>query len=75
MKVSGGYHGSHRTEVQPQIKTSIEEVMDVKIVDFLCDTTVETSRTGAIAVLGLKSKNSLSADWEANSEKIENHPR
>lgn len=47
--------------IQPKIITSIEEVMDVKVVDFLCDTTIDTSRTGAIAILGFKPKNSPSA--------------
>ena len=47
--------------IQPKIITSIEEVMDVKVVDFLCDTTIDTSRTGAIAILGFKPKNYPSA--------------
>ncbi len=42
--------------IQPQIESSIEEVMNVEVVDFLCDTTIDTSRTGAIAILGLKPK-------------------
>lgn len=41
--------------IQPLIKDSIEEIMDVKVVDFLCDTTIDTSRTGAIAILGFES--------------------
>lgn len=36
--------------IQPQIKTTIEEVMNVKVIDFLSDTTIDTSRTGAIAI-------------------------
>jgi uncharacterized protein YbcI len=36
--------------IQPQIKTTIEEVMNVKVIDFLSDTTIDTSCTGAIAI-------------------------
>lgn len=37
--------------IQPQIKKLIEEVMNVPVIDLLCDATLETGRTGAIAVL------------------------
>ena len=47
--------------IQPQIRISIEQVMDVKVVDFLCDTTIDTSRTGAIAILGFKPQDSTRA--------------
>ena len=36
--------------IQPQIKTVIEDVLRVKVVDFLSDTTVENNVTGVIAV-------------------------
>ncbi|NJL84438.1 MAG: DUF2294 domain-containing protein [Chloroflexaceae bacterium] len=36
--------------VQPQIRTLIEEVMNVEVVDFLSDTAIESGRTGAIAI-------------------------
>lgn len=37
--------------IQPQIKKLIEEVMNVPVIDLLSDATLETGRTGAIAVL------------------------
>lgn len=43
--------------LQPQIKNSIEEVLKVTIVDFISDTTIETSRTAAIAIFELQSAN------------------
>ncbi|MBE9167204.1 DUF2294 domain-containing protein [Pleurocapsales cyanobacterium LEGE 06147] len=36
--------------IQPQIKTTIEEAMNVKVIDFLSDTTIDTNRTAAIAI-------------------------
>jgi uncharacterized protein YbcI len=36
---------------QPQIKESIEEVLRVEVIDLLSDATLETSRTGIIAIL------------------------
>lgn len=43
--------------LQPQIKSSIEEVLKVTIIDFLSDTTIETSRTAAIAIFQLQPVN------------------
>lgn len=42
--------------IQPQIKNTIEEVMDVTIVDFLCDTTIDNNCTAAIAIFELTPK-------------------
>ncbi len=55
--------------IQPQLKGLIEELMDVKVVDFLSDTTIDTGRTGAIAVFELKSNTSGSVNWESGREK------
>jgi uncharacterized protein YbcI len=37
--------------IQPQIKAMIEEVLDVVVLDLLSDATMETGRTGIIAIL------------------------
>jgi uncharacterized protein YbcI len=37
--------------IQPQLKALIEEVLGVSVVDLLTDATIETGRTGIIAVL------------------------
>ena len=37
--------------IQPQLKSAIEEVLGVDVVDLLTDATLETGRTGIIAVL------------------------
>ncbi len=37
--------------IQPQLKVLIEEVLGVSVVDLLTDATIETGRTGIIAVL------------------------
>lgn len=41
--------------IHPQIKSIIEEVMDVEVTDFMSDTTIENNITGAIAILEFKS--------------------
>ncbi|MEC4804836.1 MAG: DUF2294 domain-containing protein [Jaaginema sp. PMC 1079.18] len=41
--------------IKPQIKSTIEKVLGMKIVDFLCDTTLDTDVTGAIVVFELES--------------------
>ncbi len=41
--------------INPQIKKIIEEVMDVEVIDFMSDTTIDNDITGAIAVLKFKS--------------------
>ena len=43
--------------IQPQIKNIIEEVLEVKVVDFLSDTTIDHNLTGAIAIFEFKPKN------------------
>jgi uncharacterized protein YbcI len=40
--------------VHTEIKILIEEVINVKIVDFLSDTTINSNRTGAIAIFEFK---------------------
>lgn len=41
--------------IHPQIKDTIEEVMDVQVTDFMSDTTIDNNITGAIAILEFKS--------------------
>jgi uncharacterized protein YbcI len=41
--------------IQPQIKKIIENVMPLKVIDFLSDTTLENNCTGAIVIFELKS--------------------
>ncbi|BAU64679.1 hypothetical protein STA3757_20520 [Stanieria sp. NIES-3757] len=36
--------------IKPQIQAIIEEVMKVKVIDFLCDTTIEFDFTSAIVI-------------------------
>ncbi len=43
--------------IHPQIKGVIEEVLNVKVVDFLSDTTIDNDLTGAIAIFEFKPKN------------------
>lgn len=45
--------------IQPQIQDMIEEILDVKVVDFLSDTTFDSDMTGAIAIFELKPKDNL----------------
>ena len=45
--------------IQPQIQDTIEEILDVKVVDFLSDTTLDNDMTGAIAIFELKPKEIL----------------
>ncbi len=39
--------------IQPQLKTLIEEVLGVEVLDLLSDATLETGRTGIIVVLAV----------------------
>jgi len=39
--------------IQPQLKALIEEVLSVGVLDLLSDATLETGRTGIIAVLDI----------------------
>ncbi|MGB5633399.1 MAG: Na-translocating system protein MpsC family protein [Waterburya sp.] len=39
--------------IHPQIQDIIEEVLDVKVVDYLSDTTIDNDITGAIAIFEL----------------------
>ena len=41
--------------IHPQIRDIIEEALNVKVIDFLSDTTIDNNLTGAIAVFELKS--------------------
>ena len=45
--------------IRPQIKNIIEEVLEVKVIDFLSDTTIENNCTGAIAILEFKPKQAV----------------
>lgn len=40
--------------INPQIKDIIEEVLEVKVVDYLSDTTIDNDMTGAIAIFEFK---------------------
>ena len=42
--------------IHPQIKEIIEEVLEVKVIDFLSDTTIDRDLTGAIAIFEFKSQ-------------------
>lgn len=50
--------------IQPQIQNTIEEVLNVKVVDFLTDTTIDRDLTGAIAIFELKS-NDISSSYKS----------
>jgi uncharacterized protein YbcI len=39
--------------IKPQIKATIEKTTNMHAVDFLCDTTLDTGRTGIIVILEL----------------------
>ncbi len=43
--------------IQSKIKALIEQTINVKITDFLCDTAIETGRTGVIVIFEFKSHN------------------
>jgi uncharacterized protein YbcI len=40
--------------LKPQLKTIIEDVMNVKVIDFLCDTTLESNCTSAIVIFAVQ---------------------
>lgn len=42
--------------INPQIQGIIEEVLDVKVIDFLSDTTIDNNLTGAIAIFEFQPK-------------------
>lgn len=42
--------------IHPQIQNIIEEVLNVTVVDYLSDTTIDNDLTGAIAIFEFKSK-------------------
>lgn len=44
--------------IHPQIQNIIEEVLDVKVIDFLSDTTIDNDITGAIAIFEFKPNSS-----------------
>lgn len=44
-------HTDLNKAIQPQLKVLIEEVLGVSVIDLLSDATLETGRTGTIAVL------------------------
>lgn len=44
-------HSSLDEAIQPQLKALMEEILDVEVIDLLSDATLETGRTGIIAVL------------------------
>jgi uncharacterized protein YbcI len=46
-------HAELDEAIQPQLKVVIEEVLGVNVLDILSDATLETGRTGIIAVLDL----------------------
>ncbi|MBE9118467.1 DUF2294 domain-containing protein [Lusitaniella coriacea LEGE 07157] len=45
--------------LKPQICQLVEEVMDVRVIDFLSDTTISTGRTGAIAIFEFEQKSKV----------------
>ena len=44
--------------IHPRIQNLIEEVLEVKVIDYLSSTTIDNDITGAIAVFEFKPKNS-----------------
>ena len=42
--------------IHPQIQETIEEVLNVKVIDFLSDTTIDHDLTGAIAIFEIESQ-------------------
>ncbi|MGF1542010.1 MAG: DUF2294 domain-containing protein [Pleurocapsa sp.] len=54
--------------IQPQIVAAIEQVMNVRVVDFLSDTTIENNCTGAIAILEFKSHSPVPLRQTDNGE-------
>jgi uncharacterized protein YbcI len=44
-------HSSLDEAIRPQLKTLIEKILKVEVIDLLSDATLETGRTGIIAVL------------------------
>ena len=36
--------------IQPQIQNTVEEILDVKVIDFLTDTTIDNDITGGISI-------------------------
>ncbi len=42
--------------IHPQIQDTIENILNVKVVDFLSDTTIENNMTGAIAIFEFESE-------------------
>ncbi|MGD1855897.1 MAG: DUF2294 domain-containing protein [Leptolyngbyaceae cyanobacterium] len=44
-------HDNLGQSIYPQIKTLIEEILGVKVLDLLSDVTLETERTGIIVIL------------------------
>ncbi|MDY6783382.1 MAG: DUF2294 domain-containing protein [Cyanobacteriota bacterium] len=48
--------GALDRHLQPQIKALLEEITGLTVVDFLYDSTIDTERTGAIAVFELSPK-------------------
>ncbi|SRR5579883_2740868 len=50
-ELAAAVHSELDDAIQPQLKELIEEVMGVSVVDFFSDVTLQTERTGIIAVL------------------------
>ncbi|EAW38251.1 DUF2294 domain-containing protein [Lyngbya sp. PCC 8106] len=44
--------------IQPKIQDLIEQTLNVTVIDFLCDTTIDTSRTGAIVIFEFQCRRS-----------------
>lgn len=55
--------------IKPYLKELIEEITGVEVVDLLCDTTLETERTGTIAVLASQPKLRNSPSTSASNNK------
>lgn len=55
--------------IQPQIKSSIEEVIDVKVIDYLSSTAIDRNRTFAIAIFEGKNGKSRTAKQNAVPQK------
>jgi len=55
--------------IKPYLKELIEEITGVEVVDLLCDTTLETERTGTIVVLAGQPKVRNSASTSSSKNK------
>lgn len=54
--------------IQPQIRAAIEDITQSTIIDFFYDTTIDTERTGAIAIFELAPKHPVYKNSSASRD-------